>query len=346
MKPIRIYMRLQAAVLSTSILIACSDNEAPAISFGEMVPVRISASLEATVQSRAVTPTPLPINSEIGVFRVVDKNYADTAVNVKYTLQKGGWNAEKPVFVAKADAQLYACYPYDKAALKKDDPTQAILQNAPCTQETDWCYAPVSAGQTVNNITPDINFNFVKPYSQLSLVIYRGSLYPMACKVTQVKIALSNGGAINDTQPINLTDGTMGSATKTQTSYTYPTSGEIHDTGMKVGEEHCDSTCNYLFVPQSLPADASLELTFTVDETDYSVPIPHADLPELERGKRHLIKIEIRDGVKIAVQQVTIAAWQDFGDLPISVHTLPNETGIEGGSTEDWNESNQSDQYV
>lgn len=345
MKPIRIYMRLQAAVLLTSILIACSDNEAPAISFGEMVPVRISASLEATVQSRAVTPTALPINSEIGVFRVADMNYADAAVNVKYTLQKGGWNAENPVFVAGADAQLYACYPYGKAVLMENDSTQAILQNAPCTQETDWCYAPVS-NQKVNNLSPEIKFNFVKPYSQLSLVIYRGSRYPMDCKVTKVKIALSNGGAINDTQSINLTDGTMGSVTKTQTSYTYPTSGEIHDTGMKVGEEHCDSTCNYLFIPQQLPDDAELELTFTVDGSDYSVPIPHAELPALERGTRHLVKIEIRDGVEIAVQQVTIAAWQNLEALPISVHTLPNEAGIEGGSTEDWNENNEPDNYV
>lgn len=345
MKPIRIYMRLQAAVLLTSILIACSDNEAPAISFGEMVPVRISASLEATVQSRAVTPTALPINSEIGVFRVADMNYANAAVNVKYTLQKGGWNAENPVFVAEADAQLYACYPYGKAALVEDAPTQAILQNAACTQQTDWCYAPVST-QKVNNLSPDINFNFVKPYSQLSLVIYRGSRYPMDCKVTQVRIALSNGGAITDTQSIDLTDGTMGSVTKTQASYSYPTLGEIHDTGMKVGEEHCDSTCNYLFVPQKLPDDAGLELTFTVDDSDYSVTIPHADLPELKCGIRHLVRIEIRDGVEITVQQVTIAAWQKLDALPIGVHTLPNETGIEGGSTEDWNENNEPDNYV
>ncbi|WP_196039076.1 fimbrillin family protein [Bacteroides nordii] len=346
MKPIRIYLRLQAATLLVTILTGCSSDENPAMTSGEVVPVQISASLEATVQSRAATPVALPTGSEIGVFRVADVNYADAAINVKYTLQKGGWKAENPIFVAEADAKLYACYPYGKATLEADDPALAVLQNAACTQQTDWCYAPVSVTQKVNNMSPAINLDFVKPYSQLSLVIYRGSRYPMDCKVTQIKIALSNGGAITDSQSINLTDGIVGAVKTVQTLYTYPTSGKMHDTGMQVGEAHRDSTCNYLFVPQVLPVGAGLELTFTVDGSDYSVIIPHADLPELIRGTRHQVAIEIRDGVEIAVQQVTIAVWQKLDALPVGVHTLPNEAGIEGGSTEDWNENQEPDSYV
>ena len=171
MKPIRIYLRLQAATLLVTILTGCSSDENPAMTSGEVVPVQISASLEATVQSRAATPVALPTGSEIGVFRVADVNYADAAINVKYTLQKGGWKAENPIFVAEADAKLYACYPYGKATLEADDPALAVLQNAACTQQTDWCYAPVSVTQKVNNMSPAINLDFVKPYSQLSLVI-------------------------------------------------------------------------------------------------------------------------------------------------------------------------------
>lgn len=344
MKPIRIYLSLQAIALLTTVLAACSQEETSEMSFGEAVPVRVSASLEAAVQSRIVTPVALPVGSEIGVFRVADTNYKEAAVNMKYVLQKEGWTAENPVYVAKADAQLYACYPYGNAELVGGSPTQAVLRNAACTQQTDWWYAPVSATQKVNNLTPDINFDFVKPYSQLSLVIYRGSRYPMECKVTQVQIALSDGGAINDSQSINLTNGVMGSVQTTKMSYTYPTSGPMHDTGMKVGEAYSDSTCNYLFVPQILAAD--IKLTLTVDGADYSVPIPRLDLPELKRGIRHMVLLEIRDGVEIVVQRVTIVSWQTIDALPVEVHTLPNEAGIEGGSTEDWNENLQPDSYI
>lgn len=345
MKSIRIYVSLQAVALLATVLAGCSGEDAPVTLSDELVPVRVSASLEATVQSRAVTPDPLPTGSEIGVFRVADAEYTEAATNVKYTLNKGGWTAANPIYVAGADAQLYACYPHGNAELVNETPTQAVLRNAACTQKTDWWYAPVADAQKVNNLSPDINFEFVKPYSQLSLVIYRGARYPMDCKVTQIKIELSNGGAITDSQNFDLAKGTLVDNTKkTHTSYTYPTSGKMHDTGMEVGEEHCDTTCNYLFVPQTLPAE--LKLTFTVDNSDYSVVIPQGDLSALVRGTRYQVPVEIRDGVEIAVGQVTIAEWQKMEALPVGVHTLPNEAGIEGGSTEDWNEANQSDNYI
>lgn len=347
MKSIRIYVSLQAVALLATVLASCSGEDAPVALSDELTPVRVSASLEATVQSRAVTPVALPADSEIGVFRVADAKYTEAATNVKYTLNEGGWTAANPIYVAGAAAQLYACYPYGNAELVDGTPAQAVLRNAACTQKTDWWYAPVSDTQKVNNLSPDINFELVKPYSQLSLVIYRGARYPMDCKVTQIKIELSSGGAITDSENIDLTKGTLVENTKnTRTSYTYPTSGKMHDTGMEVGEEHCDSTCNYLFVPQTFPATAGLKLTFTIDGSDYSVEIPNKDLSALVRGIRYQVPVEIRDGVEIAVGQVTIAKWQDVDALPVGVHTLPNEAGIEGGSTEDWNEDNQSDNYI
>lgn len=42
MKPIRIYLRLQAATLLVTILTGCSSDENPAMTSGEVVPVQIS----------------------------------------------------------------------------------------------------------------------------------------------------------------------------------------------------------------------------------------------------------------------------------------------------------------
>lgn len=111
----------------------------------------------------------------------------------------------------------------------------------------------------------------------------------------------------------------------------------MHDTGLGVGEAARDTTCNYLFVPQTR---VRLKLTLTIDEREFSVIVPQADLGELITGKRHVVRLDIRGGILINIVEVTTKEWQstslDGGDATTIKDTT--EIIIDGGKvgTEDW----------
>lgn len=165
----------------------------------------------------------------------------------------------------------------------------------------------------------------------------RNGRYPLQCKITNVRIELENGDSMVDTGTFDIKDGSLQNTTDV-TSYSYPTSGPMHDTGLGVGEAARDTTCNYLFVPQTLAS--GLKLTLTIDERDFSVIVPLEDLGGLVAGKRHVVRLDIRGGILINIVEVTTTEWQstefDGGDATTIKDTT--EIIIDGGKvgTEDW----------
>ena len=113
----------------------------------------------------------------------------------------------------------------------------------------------------------------------------------------------------------------------------------MHDTGLGVGEAARDTTCNYLFIPQTLMS--GLKLTLTIDERDFSVIVPQADLAELVAGKRHVVRLDIRGGIPINIVEVTTKDWISSGEVIDGDATTIKDTTeiiIDGGKvgTEDW----------
>lgn len=319
------------------LLVACSQER---ILFPtektDSVPLSVFTSFKADVTTRA-TAQPLPEGSSIGVFLIADANYVIPQSNVKYTYQPDDeWTSETPVWVGGARAGLCAYYPYGRVTFSAV--TQTTLKNQAYTEDADWWYAKDNAALTVNNLSPQINFLLEKPYSQLSLEMIRNGRYPLQCKITNVRIELENGDSMVDTGTFDIKDGSLQNTTDV-TSYSYPTSGPMHDTGLGVGEAARDTTCNYLFVPQALAS--GLKLTLTIDEREFSVIVPQADLGGLVAGKRHVVRLDIRGGIPINIVEVTTEDWGspkevNGGDAT----TIKDETEIiiDGGKvgTEDW----------
>ena len=243
--------------------------------------------------------------------------------------------SETSVWVGGARAGLCAYYPFGKVTFSAD--TRTTLKNQAYTEDADWWYAKDNAAVTVTNLSPEIEFLLEKPYSQLSLEMIRNGRYPLQCKITNVRIELDNGDPMVDQGTFDIKDGSLQNTTDV-TSYSYPTSGPMHDTGLGVGEAARDTTCNYLFVPQILAS--GLKLTLTIDEREFSVIVPQADLGELIAGKRHVVRLDIRGGIPINIVEVTTKEWQstslDGGDATTIKDTT--EIIIDGGKvgTEDW----------
>lgn len=320
----------------TILLVACSQERTLfPTEKTDSVPLSVFTSFKADVTTRA-TAQPLPEGSSIGVFLIADANYVTPQSNVKYTYQPDDeWTSETSVWVGGARAGLCAYYPYGKVTFSAV--TQTTLKTQAYTEDADWWYAKDNVAVTVNNLSPQINFLLEKPYSQLSLEMIRNGRYPLQCKITNVRIELDNGDSMVDTGTFDIKDGSLQNTTNV-TSYSYPTSGPMHDTGLGVGEAARDTTCNYLFVPQALAS--GLKLTLTIDERDFSVIVPQADLAGLVAGKRHVVRLDIRGGIPINIVEVTTKEWQstslDGGDAT----TIKDETEIiiDGGKvgTEDW----------
>ena len=257
---------------------------------------------------------------------------------MKYTCQPDDeWTSETSVWVGGARAGLCAYYPFGKVTFSADIQTQTTLKNQAYTEDADWWYAKDNAAVTVTNLSPEIEFLLEKPYSQLSLEMIRNGRYPLQCKITNVRIELENGESMVDQGTFDIKDGSLQNTTDV-TSYSYPTSGPMHDTGLGVGEAARDTTCNYLFVPQTLAS--GLKLTLTIDEREFSVIVPQTDLGELIAGKRHVVRLDIRGGIPINIVEVTTKEWQstslDGGDATTIKDTT--EIIIDGGKvgTEDW----------
>lgn len=318
------------------LLVACSQERTLfPTEKTDSVPLSVFTSFKADVTTRA-TAQPLPEGSSIGVFLIADANYVIPQSNVKYTYQPDDeWTSETPVWVGGARAGLCAYYPYGRVTFSAV--TQTTLKNQAYTEEADWWYAKDNAAVTVNNLSPQIEFLLEKPYSQLSLEMIRNGRYPLQCKITNVRIELDNGDPMVDTGTFDIKDGSLQNTTDV-TSYSYPTSGPMHDTGLGVGEAARDTTCNYLFVPQTLAS--GLKLTLTIDEREFSVIVPQADLAGLVAGKRHVVRLDIRGGIPINIVEVTTKEWQstefDGGDATTIKDTT--EIIIDGGKvgTEDW----------
>ena len=297
------------------LLVACSQERTLfPTEKTDRVPLSVFTSFKADVTTRA-TAQPLPEGSSIGVFLIADANYTPQS-NVKYTCQPDDeWTSETSVC---AD-------------------TRTTLKNQAYTEDADWWYAKDNAAVTVTNLSPEIEFLLEKPYSQLSLEMIRNGRYPLQCKITNVRIELENGESMVDQGTFDIKDGSLQNTTDV-TSYSYPTSGPMHDTGLGVGEAARDTTCNYLFVPQTLAS--GLKLTLTIDEREFSVIVPQADLGELIAGKRHVVRLDIRGGIPINIVEVTTKEWQstslDGGDATTIKDTT--EIIIDGGKvgTEDW----------
>lgn len=320
------------------LLVACSQERTLfPTEKTDSVPLSVFASFKADVTTRA-TAQPLPEGSSIGVFLVGDVNYTSQN-NVKYTCQPDDeWTSETSVWVGGKRAKLCAYYPYGKVAFSADTPTQTTLKNQAYTENADWWYAKDNAAVTVTNLSPKIEFLLEKPYSQLSLEMIRNGRYPLQCKITNVRIELEGGDSMVDTGTFDIKDGSLQNITNL-TSYSYPTSGPMHDTGLGVGEAARDTTCNYLFIPQTLVS--GLKLTLTIDEREFSVIVPQEHFGELVAGKRHVVRLDIRGGIPINIVDVTTKEWQslpllDGGDATTIKDTT--EIIIDGGKveTEDW----------
>lgn len=317
------------------LLVACSQERTLfPTEKTDRVPLSVFTSFKADVTTRA-TAQPLPEGSSIGVFLIADANYTPQS-NVKYTCQPDDeWTSETSVCVGGARAGLCAYYPFGKVTFSAD--TRTTLKNQAYTEDADWWYAKDNAAVTVTNLSPEIEFLLEKPYSQLSLEMIRNGRYPLQCKITNVRIELENGESMVDTGTFDIKDGNLQN-TPDVTSYSYPTSGPMHDTGLGVGEAARDTTCNYLFVPQTLAS--GLKLTLTIDEREFSVIVPQTDLGELIAGKRHVVRLDIRGGIPINIVEVTTKEWQstslDGGDATTIKDTT--EIIIDGGKvgTEDW----------
>ena len=317
------------------LLVACSQERTLfPTEKTDRVPLSVFTSFKADVTTRA-TAQPLPEGSSIGVFLIADANYTPQS-NVKYTCQPDDeWTSETSVWVGGARAGLCAYYPFGKVTFSAD--TRTTLKNQAYTEDADWWYAKDNAAVTVTNLSPEIEFLLEKPYSQLSLEMIRNGRYPLQCKITNVRIELDNGESMVDQGTFDIKDGSLQNTTDV-TSYSYPTSGPMHDTGLGVGEAARDTTCNYLFVPQTLAS--GLKLTLTIDEREFSVIVPQTDLGELIAGKRHVVRLDIRGGIPINIVEVTTKEWQstslDGGDATTIKDTT--EIIIDGGKvgTEDW----------
>ena len=165
----------------------------------------------------------------------------------------------------------------------------------------------------------------------------RNGRYPLQCKITNVRIELDNGDSMVDTGTFDIKDGVC----KTQQMLLLihiqpPDLCMTRDWG--VGEAARDTTCNYLFVPQALAS--GLKLTLTIDERDFSVIVPQADLAGLVAGKRHVVRLDIRGGIPINIVEVTTKDWQPISFDGGDATTIKDETEIiiDGGKvgTEDW----------
>lgn len=319
------------------LLVACSQERTLfPTEKTDRVPLSVFTSFKADV-TRA-TAQPLPEGSSIGVFLIGDANYTPQS-NVKYTCQPDDeWTSETSVWVGGKRAKLCAYYPFGKVTFSADIQTQTTLKNQAYTEDADWWYAKDDAAVTVTNLSPEIKFLLEKPYSQLSLEMIRNGRYPLQCKITNVRIELENGDPMVDTGTFDIKDGSLQNTTDL-TSYSYPTSGPMHDTGLGVGEAARDTTCNYLFVPQTLAS--GLKLTLTIDEREFSVLVPQEHLGKLVAGKRHVVRLDIRGGIPINIVEVTTKEWQSLPPLDGGDATTIKDTTeiiIDGGKveTEDW----------
>lgn len=272
----------------------------------EPVPVVVSASLESGLKTRAAgASAALADGSKIGVFRVADAVAGYEAVsNTLYTLSGSTWTTASPIYVSGKEAKLCAYYPYSAAQTT----STVTLTAQTYAADKEVCFAKVDDAQHIKNTAPDVTFAMERAYSQLTLAMTRDYKYPSVCKVTAVKLEMDGGQNLMQTRTLNIENESMEDGTAA-TSLSYTTAGAMHGTGLTASVT--DKTFRLLLPPQTLP-NAGLKLTLTIDDWDYSVVIPHADLPAFVRGSNHEVSLKIT-GEPITLTGVSTKEWDATG---------------------------------
>lgn len=271
------------------------------------VPINISATLEAGLTRATGTPTALAEGSTIGIFRIADDNYTAVA-NTPYTLNEGKWPSASPIFVSSKEAKLCAYYPYAADGVNSWYETTLSLPVQIYAPDKDVCFATVDADQHITNTAPDVTFAMQRAYSQLTLAMTRDNKYPLVCKVTHVQLQSS----YRQIRKLDIKTGII-SDYEVSGWEKFETHGVIHDTGLTPGVR--DDSFRLLFPPQNFTDESSnpFKLCLTIDDYEYTVVIPFADLPELKRGTNHVISLKITDGEPIQLTGVSTKEWDTSG---------------------------------
>lgn len=290
-------------------LAGSGGNSKPA---SEEVPITIAATLEAGLQTRA-GDEPLKNGSTMGVFRAADGDNYGAVYSALYTLTSGKWNALAPIYVSGKKASLCAYSPHNGASFESGTSTVLTLLAQRYAEANDVCYAKVDNNQTINNVTPNATFAMERAYSQLTLSLRRDPVYPLACKVTHVKLEMEDGGNLVESKKLDISTGNINETNNVpKTSLSYVTSGNMHDVGLARGVT--DATFRLLLPAQALSNatdQKGLKLTLTIDEAPYSVTIPYGDLAEFKVSTNHVVHLKIKDGVAIKLGSVSTADWTD-----------------------------------
>lgn len=285
---------------------------------GEPVALSIgSARLTATADTRG-SDSSAPgtraggtvINTEgakLRLFRTAGTGGYDPMYDVACTYSGGKWTSEHPIYMDSRAAAVYACYdPYDVVSFgTTSTTTSSTISFGDYADNQMWYFDSSHTAVNCTNAEPD--FTLQCAYSRLAFHIARNADYPIACKVSNIRLQ-PTGGAFTNAAKVDLATGKL-TGGATLAAYDKDTKSlPMYTTGIPSATP--DESVELMIPAQDLPASAQLKITLTVNEVDYSATLTTAQLAKFEGSVRYTVYLSIKPK-GLAVESVTLKDWTD-----------------------------------
>lgn len=181
--------------------------------------------------------------------------------------------------------------------------------------------------------THEVELEMKHALSMVSFRIYNDGTYKNAGKLTKIKLSNKGGGtALNKgtTPTMKISDGTVTENKAVavaynrfiENGYTIIKNGTLASASVTTSEEEArDASKKFsiLVLPHN-GAKNQIEVTFTVDGADYTVPLASNSTPvNWEKGNNYLYTAKL-SGKELSIQSVTVAEWtaKTGGDLNVN----------------------------
>lgn len=209
--------------------------------------------------------------------------------------------------------------------LPKNDYMYGVAYDEKQTSESDKFQSkqPVAngnrSGGTVNTSGPVVAIGLKHAFSQIKLIIKKGTSYPgTATRVTEVKYTRKMNTLTTNTK-MKLTDGTFLGITLADAVYTYnlKSTTQNSDKGIELTSTEGD---NLTITNYALPCPAAKSvISLTVDGKEMT--IEYTEDPQWNAGKIYTYAVTI-NGTGLAFSGVSVVDWDDDGNNNSSSGTL------------------------